>query len=77
MNYTDILQYDVGLIPHPKFPNQHKVAAVKPLLIDVIELIEIYTKVNNLPAYNTILKRNASPVQIIFFIQYQKNLLNC
>ena len=61
MNYTDILQYDVGLIPHPKFPNQHKVAAVKPLLIDVIELIEIYTKANNLPAVQYNIETKCKP----------------
>lgn len=49
MNYVDLLQYDVGLKPHPRFLNQHKLAATKPLLQDVIELVEIYTKSKGLP----------------------------
>ncbi len=62
MNYTDLLQYDVGLKPHPRFPNQHKVAATKPLLSNVIELVEIYTKAKGLPAmrYNIETKCNPS-----------------
>ena len=33
MNYTDIIKYDVGMKPHPRFPDQQKMKAVKPLLL--------------------------------------------
>ncbi|MFO0414793.1 MAG: glycerophosphodiester phosphodiesterase family protein, partial [Bacteroidota bacterium] len=36
MNYTEIQKFDVGLKPHPRFPDQKKMKVVKPLLTDVI-----------------------------------------
>ncbi len=44
MNYAETRQYDVGLKPHPKFPQQQKMAATKPRLADVIDAVETYTK---------------------------------
>ena len=60
MNYEEVLKYDVGLRPHPRFPNQQKMAAVKPLLADMIEAVEEYCKQNNkaLPNYNIETKTN-------------------
>ena len=43
MNYADIKQFDVGLKPHPRFPQQQKIKAVKPLLKDVIDSVETYS----------------------------------
>ena len=40
MNYAEIKRFDVGLRPHPRFPQQQKMAAVKPLLADVIDAVE-------------------------------------
>jgi glycerophosphoryl diester phosphodiesterase len=42
MPYDSIRKYDVGLKPHPDFPGQHKLAAVKPLLADLIDTVEQY-----------------------------------
>ena len=42
MPYDSISKYDVGMKPHPDFPNQHKEAAVKPLLADLIDAVEQY-----------------------------------
>lgn len=42
MNYADIKQFDVGLKPHPRFAQQQKIKAVKPLLKDVIDSVEAY-----------------------------------
>ena len=42
MNYAEILKYDVGLKPHPRFPQQQKMAAVKPLLADVFKAVHNY-----------------------------------
>ena len=42
MNYAEILRYDVGLKPHPRFPKQHKIKATKPLLEDIIDSVNLY-----------------------------------
>lgn len=42
MTYEQVLQYDVGLKPHPRFPQQKKLQAVKPLLSHVIDSVEQY-----------------------------------
>ena len=42
MNYDEVKKYDVGLKPHPRFPLQQKIHAVKPLLKDVIDAAENY-----------------------------------
>jgi len=44
MDYADVVKYDVGLKPHPRFPKQEKTAAVKPLLSDVFDAIKDYMK---------------------------------
>jgi glycerophosphoryl diester phosphodiesterase len=30
MNYDEVVKYDVGMKPHPRFPNQQKMKVVKP-----------------------------------------------
>jgi glycerophosphoryl diester phosphodiesterase len=54
MTYDEVVKYDVGLKAHPKYPNQQKVAAVKPLLKEVIDRAEEYSSKSNraLPFYN-------------------------
>ncbi|MBC7903202.1 MAG: glycerophosphodiester phosphodiesterase [Gemmatimonadaceae bacterium] len=42
MNYDSVKKYDVGLKPHPDFPQQQKVAAYKPLLGELIDSTLIY-----------------------------------
>jgi len=49
MTYDEVKRYDVGLKPHPRFPQQEKMAAVKPLLRDVIDSIKLYCKEKNRP----------------------------
>ena len=39
MNYDEVVKYDVGMKPHPRFPNQQKIKAVKPLLADLFDSI--------------------------------------
>ncbi len=39
MNYKDIIKYDVGMKPHPRFPDQQKMKAVKPLLSEVFDSV--------------------------------------
>lgn len=40
MNYDEVKGFDVGLKPHPRFPNQKKIKTFKPLLSDVIDAVE-------------------------------------
>ena len=44
MTYAQVQTFDVGLKPHPRFPQQQKVAATKPLLSDVIDTIQLYCR---------------------------------
>jgi len=54
MNYDSIIKYDVGLSPHPRFPNQQKMKTVKPLLSDVFKAVKEYmmTARRPFPYYN-------------------------
>ena len=40
MSQDSIERFDCGMKPHPKFPNQKKISATKPLLKDVIDTVE-------------------------------------
>lgn len=42
MDYDSIRKYDVGMKPHPDFPLQKKIPAIKPLLSDLIDSIYSY-----------------------------------
>lgn len=42
MTYEETQRFDVGLKPHPRFPQQKKIAAHKPLLSDVIDSVKQY-----------------------------------
>jgi glycerophosphoryl diester phosphodiesterase len=57
MDYADIRKYDVGLKPHPEFPQQQKISAYKPLLGEMIDSIEQYIKQKGTTvAYNVEIK---------------------
>ncbi len=45
MPYDSIKQYDVGKKPHPRFAQQQKIAAVKPLLSDLFDSVQQYMKI--------------------------------
>ncbi len=44
MPYAQVKTYDVGMKLHPRFPQQQKLPAVKPLLADVIDSAETHAK---------------------------------
>jgi glycerophosphoryl diester phosphodiesterase len=44
MPYDSIRKYDVGLKPHPDFPQQQKIGAYKPLLAELLDATEKYAK---------------------------------
>lgn len=48
MKYADVKTYDVGLKTHPRFLQQQKVAATKPLLFDVIDAVNNYCTQKNI-----------------------------
>jgi glycerophosphoryl diester phosphodiesterase len=54
MNYEEIKTYDVGLKPHPRFPKQEKIKAIKPLLTDLIDSINVWmmTRRRPFPQFN-------------------------
>jgi len=57
MRYDSIEKYDVGLKPHPGFPRQKDIAAVRPLLSVLIDSVEAYGKSkNHVNHYNIELK---------------------
>jgi glycerophosphoryl diester phosphodiesterase len=49
MTYEDVKTFDVGMKPHPRFPQQEKMKAVKPLLKDIIDSVKQYMMTSKRP----------------------------
>jgi glycerophosphoryl diester phosphodiesterase len=49
MNYEEIVKYDVGMKPHPRFPQQQKIKAIKPLLADLFDSVAENMKTRRRP----------------------------
>ena len=49
MNYDEVMKYDVGLKPHPRYPKQEKIKAIKPLLSDLLDSVAESMKVRRRP----------------------------
>lgn len=49
MNYDEIVKYDVGMKPHPRFPSQQKIKAIKPLLADLLDSVAENMKIRRRP----------------------------
>ncbi len=59
MTYDSIRKYDVGLKPYAAFPKQHKTAAYKPLLSELVDVTDAYMKSQGKNViYNIELKAN-------------------
>jgi len=60
MTYDEVKTFDVGMKPHPRFPEQQKVKAIKPLLSDVVDSVRNYmmTRRKPFPYYNIETKSN-------------------
>ena len=60
MSFKETQQYDVGIKPNPRFINQQKIKITKPSLINIIDSVEVYLSINNLPKifYNIETKTN-------------------
>jgi glycerophosphoryl diester phosphodiesterase len=54
MDYVETQRYDVGMRPHPRFPDQQKIHVTKPLLESVIDSAEAHATATHraLPFYN-------------------------
>ncbi len=61
MTYEQTLQFDVGMKPHPRFPQQQKMKAHKPKLSDVIDSAEAYTKAKSLPSIQYNIETKSKP----------------
>lgn len=59
--YAEIRRYDVGSLGNPKFPRQQKMRAYKPLLAEVIDSVEAYVKLKNLPPPHYNLETKTTP----------------
>ncbi|NCU02370.1 MAG: glycerophosphodiester phosphodiesterase [Chitinophagaceae bacterium] len=49
MTYDEVKRFDVGLRPHPRFPQQQKIASYKPLLRDLFDSVSVYLQSHNRP----------------------------
>lgn len=54
MTFAETQQYDVGMKPHPRFPQQQKMAVTKPRLADLFDSVRTYmmTRRKPFPYYN-------------------------
>ena len=60
MTYEETKSFDVGMKPHPRFPQQQKMKVTKPLLADVIDSVkkDMMTRRRPFPYYNIETKTN-------------------
>lgn len=54
MTYEEVKKFDVGMKPHPRFPQQQKLKVAKPLLADLIDSVNVdmMTRRRPFPYYN-------------------------
>jgi len=54
MDYEEVMKYDVGMRPHPRFPQQYKIKVFKPLLSDLLDSVQNYMKTSKrtMPYFN-------------------------
>jgi glycerophosphoryl diester phosphodiesterase len=75
MNYEDIRKFDVGSMPYKPYPRQQRMKVSIPLLSDLIDSVEAFTKSRSMPGaiYNIELKNdptydgklNATPSELV------------
>ena len=61
MTFAETQRYDVGLKPYPAYPRQEKIAVTKPLLSQLIDSVEAYTRRNNKPPVRYNIEIKSSP----------------
>jgi glycerophosphoryl diester phosphodiesterase len=62
MTLAELQRWDVGMKPHPKFPRQQRLPAVKPLLEDVIDSVEAYVRKKGLKQMHYTIETKCQPV---------------
>lgn len=63
LNYSEILKFDCGKNGNANFPLQKHIHEHKPLLSEVINIVEAYTKENNLPAVKYSIETKSDPLE--------------
>lgn len=61
MSFQETQLYDVGLKPHPRFATQQKIKTTKPSLAALIDSVELYLSINNLPKVNYNIETKTNP----------------
>jgi glycerophosphoryl diester phosphodiesterase len=61
LTYDEVKTFDCGSRGNPKFPEQKKMAAFKPLLSDVIDSVENYIQRNHLAAVHYNIETKSTP----------------
>jgi glycerophosphoryl diester phosphodiesterase len=61
MSYAQVQACDCGSRPHPRFPDQRKMVAHKPLLAAVIDTVEAYIKRRKLPPVQYNIETKSEP----------------
>ncbi len=49
MTYAEVKKFDVGMLPHPRFPQQKKIRAYKPLLRELFDTVAHYMTMSRRP----------------------------
>ena len=75
MTYEEVKKYDVGMKPHPRFPQQQKIKVYKPLLSDLLDSVQQYMTTAKEPCLILILKPKPILLRTIFIILHRQNLL--
>lgn len=68
MNYAEIQLFDCGLKPHPRFPNQKRQAAHKPLLSGVVQAVNEYAQKTDrkMPVFYNIETKSKPETDLVF-----------
>ena len=67
MSFKETQTYDVGLKTNPRFPQQEKIKAVKPLLSDIIDDVEAYIRLKGVsPVFYNIETKSTPATDEIF-----------
>ncbi|MBI3136010.1 MAG: glycerophosphodiester phosphodiesterase [Bacteroidetes bacterium] len=67
MTYAEIAAFDCGKMGNPKFPQQKKMPAHKPLLHEVITRVETFLKENKLPLITYNIEIKSDPADDLVF----------
>lgn len=62
MNYADIRKFIIGEKKYSSFPQQKQVRCYTPLLSELIDSVEAYTKINKLPEVNYLIEIKSNPL---------------